>query len=305
MKHQTQARIIADSISASTGQRITTFEVEFPRIVLAQLNTHKMIAKSYASSRAIPIEKNIEMIQTSPFMPAEFGKNKPGMAASQNLEGEDLIKARREWLSARDKAIWQVKELASIGVHKQLANRLLEPFSYIKGIITATEFKNFFFLRIADDAQPEIRELAEKMKEAMNDSMPQPLHNGEWHLPYFVYTGAGTYRAIFNNELELPLEEARMISVSLCAQVSYRNEDASLEKAKKLWKILFEGRAIHGSAAEHQATPVTSETDKGITHFLNDEKKTPCSGNLQNWIQYRQLFNEPDHCGWRKETLKP
>lgn len=303
MKHQTQARIIADSISANTGQRITTFEVEFPRIVLAENNTHRTLSRSYASSRAIPIEKCIEQVQTSPFIPSDFGKNQSGMSASQNIEGDDLVKARREWLSARDKAVWQAKELAHIGVHKQLANRLLEPFTYIKGIITATEFKNFFFLRIADDAQPEIRELAEKMKEAMNDSTPQPLYSGEWHLPYFVYTGAGTYRAIFNNELELPLEEAKMISVSLCAQVSYRNEDASLEKAKKLWKILFEGRAIHGSAAEHQATPVTSETDKGITHFLNDERKTPCSGNLQNWIQYRQLFNEPDHCNWRKETL--
>jgi hypothetical protein len=59
MTHST--KILADSISPD-GVRLTTLEVVMPRIVLAEFNTHRMLSRNSASSRAIPIEKMIRMV---------------------------------------------------------------------------------------------------------------------------------------------------------------------------------------------------------------------------------------------------
>lgn len=133
--------------SASQGVRLTTFLVTFPRIILAEVNTHRMLSRSYESSRAVPIEKRITAAIDDPFVPKVFARNRRGMQAGEPLDPVAAGDALRCWLDARDAAVFQARLLAGLGVHKQLANRILEPFSWVTGVLTATQWDNFFALR--------------------------------------------------------------------------------------------------------------------------------------------------------------
>jgi hypothetical protein len=141
-----RAEIVADSLSPF-GDRLTSVLVTFPRIILAELNTHRMLSKNSASSRAIPFKKMVEAVQNNPFIPIAFQKNHSGMQGTEYLTGLDYDQAKFEWLEAKDRAIEQAQQLDKIGTTKQLCNRLLEPFMWHTVIITATEWENFFNLR--------------------------------------------------------------------------------------------------------------------------------------------------------------
>jgi thymidylate synthase ThyX len=83
------AKIIADSISESEyGDRITTFELEYPRFIHGELMTHRLFSRNAASSRAIPINKMMDQVLTAPAMPVEWGLNKSGMQAEEMLKGQ-------------------------------------------------------------------------------------------------------------------------------------------------------------------------------------------------------------------------
>ncbi len=267
------AKIIADSISKA-GKRITTFELEFPRFVLAEFNTHRALSRNSASSRAIPISKVIEGISLNPAMPVFWGQNQAGMQAAEELSDkyEDTVSyysnlntprqlAKIIWLEARDSAIEFARRLSDLGLHKQIVNRILEPWVVTKVVATATEWDNFFYLRNHKDAQPEIHELARQMWEVYKTASPKLLDYDEWHLPY-----------IEDDSLEL--EDALKLSASLCAQTSYRKSDDTLEKAYKIYDKLIESKPAHSSPLEHQARPLIDPTEK--------------SGNLTGWHQYRQ-----------------
>lgn len=295
------ARILADSISPH-GERMTTMEIEYPRFILAELNTHRMLSKNSASSRAIPVATMHETIRTQGAQPVFWGKNQPGMQAAQELQGSDKSMARYTWAIARDMAIKFAKELADLGAHKQITNRITEPWMMMKTVISGTEWANFYYLRDHPDAQPEIRELARVMHEAHNNSTPQLLNPGEWHVPYVT-----TYRSIINNELlyadskgdDISVEDARIISASCCAQVSYRKNDDTLEKAQKIFNQLIYSKPAHASPVEHQATPMDLPTycnyepetwEPGVTHVSANGDLW--SGNLRGWIQHRKLIQD-------------
>ena len=157
---QITAKIIADSISVITGIRLTTMELSYHRYIHSEFMTHRMFSRNASSSRAIPIKKLLEQVKNDPMMPIHWGSNKPGMQAGEELKGEDLHVAQREWINAANNAVDTASHLQELGLHKQIANRLLEPFLAIKVVVTATEWENFFKLRIHKDAQPEIQELA-------------------------------------------------------------------------------------------------------------------------------------------------
>lgn len=287
-KGNISAKIVADSVSAVTNQRITTFELEYPRFIHAEVMTHRQFSRNSASSRAIPISTVIENIENNLAMPEHWGKNKSGMQANEEIN--ELVDGHLKelyWTSAAAAAIEFAENFAKAGYHKQLVNRLLEPFQMIKVLVTSTNFDNFYNLRIHEDAQPEIRILAEKMYEAQSKSVPNQLNVGDWHLPY--YNDAGCWKADVN--FAENLDDAIMISCSCAAQISYRKNDQSLEKAKKIYNMLIESEPVHASAFEHAATPIdyTDRLLKGVTHvsLVSDEF---CSGNFTNWIQYRQLI---------------
>lgn len=300
------AKIIADSISEN-GHRITTFELEYPRFIHAEFMTHRLFSRNAASSRAIPVKKAIELIRQDTAKPIHWGKNQPGMSAkeecSELIEINDLHYDRYEWWDdARDAAIEHAEAFDKAGYHKQIVNRMLEPFSHIKVVCTATEYDNFFYLRCHPDAQPEIQDLANQMWEARALSTPKLLKVGEWHVPYFR-DGFWTP----NNDDDT-LEDAKAVSASCCAQVSYRKLDDSIEKAHDIFKRLVESKPVHASPFEHQATPMEygdhDYVPEGITHFtvVNGNHETAgtitdaWSGNFRGWIQHRHLI--PDNTQW-------
>ncbi len=223
------AKVIKDSISPA-GVRITTIEVSFPRIVLAELNTHRMLSKSSASSRAIPVEKMIANAMEDPFIPIYWGKNQKGMAASEQLSADDQADVELLWLRARDYAVRFAKALAlkpphGFDVHKQIANRLLEPFLFHTVIVTATEWSNFFALRRHPAAHPEIRRAADLMWEAREASRPTPLNHGDWHLPYLNAEEKHELLArpeVWGKDI---WEELCLISSGRSARVSYLTHD--------------------------------------------------------------------------------
>lgn len=287
------ARVVADSVSSANGQRVTTFEVEYPRFLHSEVMTHRMFSRNAASSRAIPVEKMIEQVRNNPATPIHWGANQRGMQADKELSEANRQMAQFIW---EDAAVLIAQKCAAlggvVGAHKQIVNRLLEPFQIMKTVITATEWNNFFSLRCHPDAQPEIQELANCMKRAMDESEPYVLQPGEWHLPYsdqpVVDEGCAQL---------LPLEARIKLSASCCAQVSYRALDQSLEKAVMIYDKLITSKPAHASPLEHQCTPMACAKQQngytggaGVTHI--DSDNSFWSGNLKGWVQHRQLIKD-------------
>lgn len=260
--NQISATIILDSIN-SYGNRLTTFELEYPRFVHSEIMTHRVFSRNAASSRAIPISKVIEQVRTNPAAPIHWGANQSGMQAKHELVDRDLQLAKLLWRNAANAAADTAEALSLVGGHKQFVNRILEPFVLIKVVLTATEFDNFFELRDHPDAQPEIWELAKQMRSAISKSTPTLLSQGEWHTPYA--------------DPSLPLEDRLKVSASCCAQVSYRKLDDSIDKAYDVYDRLVSSRPLHASPFEHQATPTIDRRD--------------CA-NFRGWKQYRRDIEE-------------
>lgn len=177
---ETTATILADS--EAEGVRLVTMLIRFPRIILAELNTHRVFSRNVASSRAVSVERRIADVVEHPFIPAAFGGNQRGMQAGAPVAGQEA--ARAVYLDALTAATDAAQQLAALNVHKQWANRLIEPFSYTTAVVSSTEWDNFFRLRCSELAQPEMRELAEAMRAAMEGSTPRVCSLGDWHIPW-------------------------------------------------------------------------------------------------------------------------
>ena len=257
------ARVLLDSISPA-GVRLTTMEVTFPRFILSEFNTHRVFSKNSASSRAIPTSKLIQRVLEEPAMPVEWGKNKKGMSADEELDTDEKLSAEATWLAARDRAVEFAKQFADQQVHKQITNRILEPFMWHTVIVTATEWHNFYKLRCAPNAQPEIRVAANLMRQAFAASKPKTVAIGDWHLPL-----------IQDDERALPLEEQKKISVARCARVSYLTHDGkrNVEADLDLFTRLKSDR--HLSPFEHVATP---------------SEDSDFHANFRGWVQMRKAI---------------
>ncbi len=255
------ARVLLDSVSPS-GVRLTTLEVTFPRFVLSEFNTHRTLSRNSASSRAIPTSKLLERVERDPVLPLEWGRNEKGMSASALLSEQEEEEAKRIWLSARDAAVAHARRLLELKVHKQELNRVLEPFLWHTVIVTATEWENFFTLRCAPNAQPEIRAAALAMREALEASIPRAVPLGGWHLPL-----------VQEDERSLSVETQKKISAARCARVSYLTHEGQreIEKDLELYERLSVDR--HLSPFEHVATP---------------SPDTELHANFRGWIQMRR-----------------
>jgi len=283
-----KAKVIKHS-SHNTIKDLVTFELEYPRFIHSELMTHRVFSRNAASSRAIPIAKMIEQVKSNPAMPVHWGVNQPGMQAV--FEHQNIKACKKAWVEAAESAVKSAQSLLGMGLHKQIVNRVLEPFQTMKTIVTSTEWDNFFELRCHKDAQPEIKALADLMKSELDWSSPQLLEKGEWHLPYvttikgedeefrfYIFDGDSLESSEDDSKMELSLEDAKKVSASCCAQVSYRDIDNSLEKALKIFDILVAGRPIHASPFEHVATPWSSSVSRYKT------------ANFNGWVQYRSMI---------------
>jgi len=269
-----QAEILADSVSPD-GVRLTTLWVTFPRFILAEVNTHRMLSRNSNSSRAIPPEIQIAKVCENPFVPETFNKRVKGMGIGNPLEQKEAAEARHVWLDASVAACEAAEDLLQLDCDKSRINRLLEPFLWHSAVISATEWSNFFALRDHPAAQPEFRILAKLMRKAMDESEPLGIGYGEWHLP-------GTS--------DFPMEESnpdwelwkRVSAGRLARWTSYNLTsddpiDAALERAEKLIN------SFHMSPTEHQARPLNPKEE-----YIGQDPRDVFVGNFCGWLQFRK-----------------
>lgn len=265
------AKILKDSMSVG-GNRLTTFEVTLPRIVLPEFNTHRIFSRNSASSRAIPVSKVIEKVLNDPFITHFWGKNQKGMQAEEELSLSEQEEASEIWLRARNNAVASVKDLVRVGVHKQIANRLLEPFMWQTVLVSATDWSNFFNLRCHLDAQPEIRKIAMMMFDLYNSNAninSDLTETFNWHLPLIENSEFHELMMTYS------FNEIKKICVGRCARVSYlthdgkRDPQADIDLADRL---LTSG---HMSPFEHAAL--------GLDNSMR-------VGNFVGWKQYRKFI---------------
>ena len=293
MVNNIYAKCLKDSI-APNGKRLTSFEIQLPKVLLAENNTHRATSKNFSSSRAIP---NGKFTEIESFEPQYFGKNIAGMQSSGELV-DDVDTVRAVWEDIIDYCKKGSARLSELGLHKQWTNRPNDWHVMAKGVLTATDWDNLLWLRDDNSAQPEYHELARQIQEYFDNNEPEILSPGEYHLPYIrtERVGDGTLVYLDSNGDTLTLDDAKKISASCVAQVSYRRLDDTKEKALEIFGKLFSGAKPHMSPTEHQGTPIpnstvpwiTSTWQDGITHVRKDG--TLCSGNLSGWIQYRQTL---------------
>lgn len=259
------AKIILDSINIA-GIRLTTFQLSYPQYIHPQVLTHRAFSRNASSSRAIPVRTMLEDAINNFEYPI-FMANQPGMAAENELPEDNLKAAEFIWGKTFETTVLACRTLDQLGVHKQSVNRLLQPFTNINVILTATDFNNFFDLRLAHDAQQEIQELARCMKEALDNSTPCKLRYGEWHIPF-----------ILQEEEEYSLADKLITSVARCARVSYNKQNrisSPSEDGPLVHRLLKSG---HWSPFEHIARNVA-----GCVY----EKS-----NFRGFVQLRQIVND-------------
>ncbi len=269
------AKVILDSISPD-GHRLTTFEVVMHRFVLAEANTHRVFSKNSASSRAIPVEKMLAQYDDFPALPVKWTSEQPGMSGGKELEDSDLFEAQALLFDIHsyigDKVNNYISDHPdkSTRLHKSVLNRVLEPFMYHKVIITSTDYDNFFAQRIHPDAQPEIAVVAEAMKKALDESIPNDTRYGQWHMPY-----------VSEEEIqEHSYSTLLKISAARCARVSYLSHDGvrDISKDIDLFEKLTSADPPHYSPLEHVATPA----------FALERQQ----GNFNGWAQLRHEYRE-------------
>lgn len=314
---QMQAQVIAKSASEN-APNLTTIRLRYPRFIHAEFMTHRDFSRNARSSRAVPIKKMIHEIRETPAVPWHWGKNQKGMQASEECneivycqkalmpmdgysyghssdwDGTEVSKTGipREdaWLVIAKRAADMAEAFMEAGYHKQIVNRLLEPFMWIDVLVTSCKWENFFWLRNDDAAEPHIRDLSVLMEKAINAADAELLMQNEWHLPYI--TEADSYAALNAKEdfFYFPEQFLLMISAARCARISYVpfDGDASYERELERYDMLVKSNRIHASPMEHQATPDTFKhtRDTPFGHW----QSAYLHGNLEGWIQYRKLI---------------
>ena len=324
-----RVEVVLHSVSSITGKEVITFLVDHPRIVHAEELKHRMFSYSAASSRAIPAAKMAEQLTG---MPVSFGKNQSGMQAGEEhmelVRGKffaglsadiiPLLEPEEAWRRAKEDAVFWSSAFASAGYHKQVYNRLTEPFQMIRVLVTATETDNFYWLRNDKAADPTLEIQARCMQEAHKLSKPQVLQPGEWHLP-FVAVGNSKFHTqeFYEDDLRLVrlnLDEAIKVSCARCAATSFRATDYGLEQSLRVYDRLVNGDKVHAGALEHCCTPMAERVENFGTHMTRkdwinvptdpsswqdgishmDKQRKLWSGNFMGWIQYRKTI--PNEC---------
>lgn len=298
---QMQVEVILASRHADYPDEKPLFSVRlrYPRIIHGEVMTHRVFGRNARSSRAVPVKTMLNEVRNTPFVPWHWGKNQKGMQADEecdaplvfDLHDEGEFFTREEsWLYARDRAAEVAEEMMRVGYHKQIPNRLLEPFSWIDVLITSNRWDNFLWLRDHKDAEPHLQDLARLVKQALEDAEVQELENHQWHLPYITeadvnsieYPDDDTGRII--DDLGCDNDELLcMLSAARCARISYApfDGDASYERELERYDMLVTSERVHASPLEHQARP----DRRPYGHW----EYPPLHGNLPGWIQARKL----------------
>ena len=268
------AQILLDSKNAITGDRATTFLLpRFPYALIQEPATHRILhgehltepwspfpvelSRNSASMRAIPIKKVIERIYEDPYFPIWTAANK-GMVGLHTLTEQDKSRADIRWRTALDSAVEEVEYYQKLGIAKQDANRALQRFMRIPIIITGTEWDNFFKLRTAPDVQPDFRETALEMKALYDESQPQTLQIGQWHIPFGDRLPDG-----------LSLLDTLKVSAARHARISYATHDGIIDVNRDFGMCddLISGGHMSPLGHQLKATYQDRANYKGFTSF--------------------------------------
>lgn len=323
-----KAEVVLSSRNSS-GDRITTMLVTFPRFILAEFNTHRMFSRNSASSRAIPFKKMVESVLKNPFIPIAWQKDHKGMQGNDYVTNPMAITMRNaQWLNARDEAVHAAEKLNGIleysvtgngtgivrlagpgedgeGITKQLCNRLLEPFAWHTCLVTATEWENFFALRTSEHAEIHIKRIADMMLEAYNTCPVQTLKDGEWHIPFAGRMDPEGLGSVWDSPDAL--REILKVSTAYSARVSYTvvGED---QKPMSIVKLvgLTDGLEENGhwSPFEHCGQAMSSKTretwirgrkelrdrDYDDSYWRDPRENEGWCGNFRGFIQFRKTF---------------
>lgn len=274
------AEVIEDTIHGTA--RLTTLKIRYHRMIHAEMLRHRTFGRGAASSRAIPVAK---MAARATAEPIHWGLNQAGMQASTELTGWRLWAVKKVWRLSRRIAQRLSRLLAWLGAHKQIANRVTEPYQWMEEVISGTDWDNYFNLRAHDAAQPEIRAIAEAIREAMKASTPRrivgdygPEDVNNWHLPFITAEERAGVHYDHRGGVHLAVFLAKL-SAARCARVSYLNHDGSHPvQAKDLalfTKLTADPKAIHASPMEHQAYCLASSSSR-------------CR-NYRGWRQFRAV----------------
>lgn len=306
-----QAKIILDSIGPN-GIRLTSVQMTYPRFIHAEFMTHRDRARNAASSRAIPWKKlkpgvklssedavglgdylghyidncMMKMIMTEPVVPLSFDGEQQGMQSAGPIENQ--AEAQRIWLEARDAAVKYADQLATLGVHKSLCNRIVEPWMWITVLCTATQWGNFFRLRCHPAAEKHFQLIASMTRNAIRNSMPTRLKSGEWHCPYLLESEQRDLKNAVHSKDEVAVDRLKKYSVARCARLSYLTHDGTINPdndMKLVNKLLAppgdpDEEVMHASPFEH------------VAEATNDARLR--SGPFIGWKQFRKEF--PNEC---------
>lgn len=314
---ETSAKILCDSISP-VGHRFTTFEVVYPRPILAEVNTHRQLSRGSASSRAVPVEKMIRRVLEDPYVPTHWGKNQKGMQAELEFDDADDLSFFDEiWRSARNEMVRHVKMLSDRGLHKQIANRLIEAFMWHPTVISATEWSNFFHLRDHKDAHPDFRDLAHAMRELYQKSEPRPIGYDDWHTPYAAghewvqtaweyddsffecgFCGEKTHRRqglpqpFEGKPCNYPADLRCKVSVGRCARVSTLTHEGKRSTTEDIVLHDKMGGAGHMSPYENVARPMTPDE---LELFKRKKMRWDPEHKCWYWVgaRYETPWHEP------------
>lgn len=286
-----EAKVIADSVC--NDNRLTTLQVTHPRIIHSEFLTHAMFARNASSSRAIPFKVAVQRVMDDPFIPERFGTNKKGMQAGEDLVGVDIDNAISLWLQARDQAIACARVMSDVNglnVHKQIVNRLIEPWSWITVCVTgdASAWSNYFALRCHKDAQPDIQKQAYMAQLAYYRSEPVEVSVGEWHTPYIREDERAVMlrmlKACDQNTTGMDIIK---VSVGRCARTSYLTQEGvrDVNEDVNLHDRLANSNPGHYSPFEHVCMAMGG-----------DERY----GKYKGWKAYRHMLK-----GEYVEDFKP
>ncbi len=278
----TSAKVVLDSYSPQ-GIRLTTMEVTFHRFVLAEFNTHRVFSRNSASSRAIPVEKQLERYSLNPAIPIVFPEEQAGMQGGHELgwpydvDAKNLVADIHTSIESLVGAYLEAHPNKETRLHKSIINRYLEPFLFQTVIVSSTEWSNFFKQRCSPMAQPEIKLAAEMMKAEYDASEPTLLERGQWHTPYI------------QDHEDFDVETAKAVSVARCARVSYLTHDGvrDVEKDIELYQRLVSADPGHWSPLEHVARPAVSGD---LSDMWSDVPDEDTLGNFRGWAQLRHYI---------------
>lgn len=269
---------VLDSVN-SAGDRLTTFKLRYPKMVHGDFMTHRVFSRNASSSRAIPNDKLSLTTEDDTYVP-DFRTNKRGMQPGPYLPEDDMDKAQAVWRDAAAYCLASSRRLSELGAHKQWANRMIEWFGYINVLVSSTSYNNFIGLREELDgdmmpmAQDEIYWQACGVRDLLRNTMPTPLPDGAWHMPF-----------VHDHEWSEPTDRLLKISSARCASISYETVDGKVmdyDRALIVFNKLVTARRMHASPMEHQAC----SDPKGRNLIAH--------GNLRGWVQHRKLI--PGEC---------